>query len=184
MFALIQTPIFKRIAIAFVNNKLARTNGRLFFFLFMLGVLVIGCFTSPTVLFAIMLPILNEIFFLAKVKKGDKLGKYMMLCMCFTIAISSGMTPIAHVFCTSAISAAEKILKYELNFSILKYCAFAIPLGLVAFGIMIGTFLLIIKKQDVVCLTDVNISSIKKSMPAMDAQEIISIIVFSIVIIL
>lgn len=178
MFALTQTPVFKRIALSFVNNKLARTNGHLFVFLFMLGVLLIGCFTSPTVLFALIYPILKEIFFLARVKKGDKIGKLMILALCFSVSISSGMTPIAHVFCVQAMKIAE------VELSMLQYTAFAFPLGLVAFLLMIGTFLLILKKRDVKCLTNVNVASIKRSLPKMNAQEILSIVIFCIVIVL
>ncbi|MCQ3907459.1 MAG: hypothetical protein MJ219_01560 [Mycoplasmoidaceae bacterium] len=178
MFALTETPVFKRIALSFVNNRLARTNGHLFVFLFMLGVLLIGCFTSPTVLFALIYPILKEIFFLAKIKKGEKIGKFMILALCFTISISSGMTPIAHVFCVQAMSVAGVPL------SMLKYTAFAFPLGLVIFSLMIGTFLLILKKQDVKCLTNVNVASIKRSLPKMNTQEILSIAIFCVVIVL
>lgn len=178
MFALTETPVFKRIALSFVNNKLARTNGYLFVFLFMFGVLLIGCFTSPTVLFALIYPILKEIFFLAKIKKGDKIGKFMILALCFSVSISSGMTPIAHVFCTQAMSVAG------LPLSMLEYTAFAFPLGLVIFLLMIGTFLLILKKQDVKCLTNVNVASIKRSLPKMDVKEILSIVVFCVVIVL
>ena len=178
MFALTETPVFKRIALAFVNNNIARKNGHLFVFLFMLGVLLIGCFTSPTVLFALIYPILKEIFFLAKVKKGDKIGKYMILALCFTVSISSGMTPIAHVFCVQVMKVAQ------VQISMLQYTAFAFPLGLVAFLLMIGTFLLILKKKDVACLTNVNVASIKSSLPKMNEQELLSIIVFCVVIIL
>lgn len=183
-FALVQTPVFKRIALAFVSIRLARTNGHLFIFLFLLAVLIIACFTSPTVLFAIMYPILKEIFFLAKVKKGDKLSKYLMLGMCFTIAIGSGMTTIAHVFPLTAIATAERIIGHTLDISILQYMAFAIPFGLVAFLLIVGTFLLILKKEDTVCLTNVNVINIKNTLPKMNIQELVSIITFLIVVLL
>ena len=67
-YALTKTSLIKRIAIGFINNKIARKS--YFFILFFLSaVLVLGLFISPTVLFIIILPILEEIFAVAQIKR-------------------------------------------------------------------------------------------------------------------
>ena len=60
-YALSKTSFIKRVAISFVNFKLARKNGYLFIFFFLLASLILGLFISPSVLFLVLLPILNEI---------------------------------------------------------------------------------------------------------------------------
>ena len=72
-YALSKTSIIKRITLAFINSKLAKKSGLWFCFLFLLAVLIVGLFMSPSVLFVIVLPILKEILKLANVEKGEKL---------------------------------------------------------------------------------------------------------------
>ena len=135
-YALSKTTLIKRVAITFVNSKLAKKNGYFFIFLFLLAVLILGLFISPSVLFIIMLPILNEILEITKIDKKDKVAKVMMIGLGFTVSISSGMTPIAHVFPVLAINAAG------LKISTFAYMGLAIPAGLLLFLLMY--FLLIV----------------------------------------
>ena len=74
-YALSKTSIIKRITLWFINTPLARKNGIWFSFLFLFSVLIVGLFTSPSVLFVVVLPILNEVFNIANIKKGDKIAK-------------------------------------------------------------------------------------------------------------
>ena len=50
-YALSKTSLIKRIAINFINFKIAKKNGYLFIFSFLLITLILGLFISPTVLF-------------------------------------------------------------------------------------------------------------------------------------
>lgn len=177
-FAISQTPLIKRIAIGFVNNKLAKKNGFLFISLFLVGTLVLGLFISPTVLFVVLLPILEEIFKISKVEKGEKIGKVLMMGLGFTVSISSGMTTIAHVFPVLAMEAAH------VSVSPLQYMGFAIPVGLIIFILMLVMFFIYLRKEDLSKLKNVDVTSLKEELPKMGKAEIITLVIFAIVILL
>ncbi len=176
-YALSKTSLIKRVAIAFVDNKLAKKSGKGFICLFLLAVLVLGLFISPSVLFVIILPILEEIFKLAGIDKEDKAAKVLMMGLGFTVSISSGMTPIAHVFPVLAMNAAG------VDVSAAVYMGFAIPAGLVLFGLMLLIFFLILR-PDVSKLKNVDVSKIKNELPPVDKKDIITLVIFVLVILL
>ena len=176
-YALSKTTLIKRVAITFVNSKLAKKNGYFFIFLFLLAVLILGLFISPSVLFIIMLPILNEILEITKIDKKDKVAKVMMIGLGFTVSISSGMTPIAHVFPVLAINAAG------LKISTFAYMGLAIPAGLILFLLMY--FLLIVFIQpDVKNISFEDINKLKDDLPKLNKKDIYTLVIFIIVLIL
>lgn len=177
-YALSQTSLIKRIALSFVDLKLAKRSAFCFVCLFLTGVLVLGLFISPSVLFVIILPILNEILFLAGIEKGDKLGKIMMIGLGFTVSLSSGMTTIAHVFPILAMNAAN--LK---DITPLEYMGFAIPTGLVIFILMLLVFYISIRKEKN-RFSIVDVKSIKNELPNLNKKDIFTLVIFVIVILL
>ena len=176
-YALSKTSIIKRITLWFINTPLAKKHGLWFSFLFLLAVLLIGLFISPSVLFVVVLPILNEIFNIAKIERGEKIAKALLMGLGFTVSISSGMTPIAHVFPILAMEAAN----IEIN--ALSYMLFAIPTGLVIFLLMF-VMLFIIYRPNSNKLTNIDTSSLKLEVPKINKQDIITLITFLVVIIL
>ena len=97
-YAFSQTGYVKKIALGFVTSKFARKSPWRFATCFFLAVIVIGCFMSPTVLYFVILPILEEIYNVLGLKKGNKYANMLMMGLVFCTSLSSGMTPIAHVF--------------------------------------------------------------------------------------
>ena len=176
-YALSKTSVIKRISIWFVSNKIARKNGWLFVTMFLLSVLFVGMFMSPTVLFMILIPILEQILEIAKIKKGEKVGKLLYIGMAFCVSISSGMTPIAHVFPIYAMNAAGLKMNY------LSYMAFAIPVGLVVFALMLLMFRAFLK-PDVSKLANLDVSEMKNEMPKLDLNEILILSIFVLVVFL
>lgn len=176
-YSLSKTSLIKRIAIGFVSTKLAKKNGYWFIFLFLTAVLLLGLFISPSVLFVIILPILEEIFKIAKIEKGDRVAKMLMIGLGFTVSISSGMTPIAHVFPILAMNAAH------ISVAPLSYMAFAIPVGLVTFLLMFLVFRLIIR-PDVSRLKNVDVTSLKNDLPRLDSKDITTLVIFIVVVLL
>lgn len=176
-YALSKTSFIKRISIGFVNSKLAKKNGYAFIFLFLLAVLILGMFISPSVLFVIILPILNEILDVAGISKDDKIAKVMMIGLGFTVSISSGMTPIAHVFPVIAMTTAK------IEVSPVSYMGFAIPAGFVLFLLMYGLLILCIR-PNVKQLKDADVSSLKSNLPKIDKKDIIVLTVFIIILLL
>lgn len=176
-YALSKTSLIKRIALTFVNFKIAQKNSYLFIFFFLLATLILGLFISPSVLFVILLPILNEIISLLNIEKDDKISKVLMLGLGFTVSISSGMTPIAHVFPLLAINAAN------IEVSTFEYIAIAFPAGLVLFLLTYLVLILCIRpKKD--GLNFENVANLKKSLQKLDKKDIITLIIFISVLVL
>lgn len=176
-YALSKTSLIKRIAIAFVNNKLAKKGGFFFISLFLSSVLLLGLFMSPSVLFVVMLPILYEILKIANIEKSDNIGKILMMGLGFTVSISSGMTPIAHVFPVLALNAAK------LEVSPISYMAIAIPVGLAIFILMLLIFKLFIR-IDTSKLQNIIVEELKNELPKISKRDIATLVIFIIVVLL
>lgn len=176
-YALSQTSLIKRISISFINSKLAHKNGYFFLFLFLFSILIIGMFISPSVLFVVILPILNEILDISEISKNDKIAKFLMIGLGFTVSISSGMTPIAHVFPILAMNAAG------IQVSLISYMAMAVPVGLLLFIIMFFMLLIIIR-PNVKQLNNLNIKDIKDNLPKINIKDITILIIFITVLLL
>ena len=170
-YSLSKTSLIKRVSINFINLKLAKKNGYLFIFSFLLITLFLGLFISPTVLFIVLLPILNEILELLNINKSDKIAKILMLGLGFSVSISSGMTPIAHVFPVLAMNAAG------IDISSFKYMAIAIPSGLIIFILMYFVLILLIRPNfNNVDFSKVN--ELKNNLTKYDKKEIVILIIF------
>lgn len=141
-YALSTTNIIKKVSVWFITNKLSKKGPWWFVTMFTFSIILLGMFISPSVLFVVLLPILYEIYESVGIKKGSKLGTMLMLILAFSVSISSGMTPIAHVFPIISIGIYEKLTGMVLSYA--KYMAIAIPVGLLAsiFMILMFKFLL------------------------------------------
>ena len=176
-YALSKTSLIRRIAISFVNLKLAKKNGYFFIFSFLFATLFLGLFISPTVLFVVLLPILNEILDILKIDKEDKIAKVLMLGLGFSVSISSGMTPIAHVFPILAINAAN------LNISTFAYIGVALPSGLIVFILMYFLLILCIR-PDVNKINYDEVSKLKESLPKLNKKDVTVLSIFIVVLLL
>lgn len=137
-YAFSQTGYVKKIALGFVTSKFARQTPWRFAISFFLSVIIIGCFMSPTVMFFVILPILTEIYNILKLEKGDKYANMLMVGLVFCTSLSSGMTPIAHVFPVLSMNVYESLTNNTINYG--QYMLFAIPTGLLIFVAMMLVF--------------------------------------------
>lgn len=176
-YALSKTSLIRRVAISFVNFKLAKKNIYFFTFFFLLACLLLGLFISPTVLFVILLPILNEILDILKIEKSSRIAKILMLGLGFSVSISSGMTPIAHVFPVLAINAAG------LQVSTFAYMGIAIPAGLILFLIMYFMLILFIR-PDIKELNYSEVEKLKEQLPKINKKDVIVLSIFIVVLLL
>ena len=88
-----------------------------------------------------------------------------MLGLGFSVSISSGMTPIAHVFPILAINAAN------LDISTFAYIGVALPSGLIIFILMY--FLLILGiRPDVNKINYDEVSKLKETLPKLNKKDI------------
>lgn len=180
-YTLAQTPFLKRCAIFFITCKLAKKGSWYFVCLFFASVLFIGSFISPTVLFVVFLPILEEIYKVLKIEKGEKCGAMLMMGLAFCTSISSGMTPIAHVFSTMAMGFYKEATGEVISYN--SYMAFAIPVGILCAIIMILIFRFILN-PDMSKLKNLDIEFLKKDLKKADKREILCILVFIFVVLL
>ena len=137
-YAFSQTGYVKKIALGFVTSKFARKTPWRFAFCFFAAVLVIGLFMSPTVLYFIILPILEEIYNVLGLKKGDKYANMLMMGLVFCTSLSSGMTPIAHVFPVLSMGVFKSLTGSSISYG--QYMLYAIPTGIIIFALMMLVF--------------------------------------------
>lgn len=142
-YALSQTSFLRRSALAFVNSRAAQRGPWSFAILFFLSALILGLFLSPTVLFIIYLPICKEIRKVLALKDGDTYGSMLMMGTTFSIAISSGVTPIAHVFSIMAMGFYE--VATGLTISTFDYIAFGSVVGILTFSAMLLLFRFVLR---------------------------------------
>ena len=137
-YAFSQTGYVRKIALGFVTSKFARKSPWRFAFCFFAAVIVIGLFMSPSVLYFVILPILEEIYNILGLKKGDKYASMLMVGLVFCTSLSSGMTPIAHVFPVLSMNVFQSLTGATINYG--QYMLFAIPTGIVIFAVMMLIF--------------------------------------------
>ena len=157
-YALGKTSYIKRIALAFITSSFAKKGPWWFATLYSASIIFLGMFISPTVLFFVYLPILEEIYNLLGLKKGDKLAAMLMMSTVIMCGVSSGMTPIAHVF--PLISMGLYADMYGVAIDYARYMITAIPVGLLTFVLVMIVFKLILR-PDMSALKNFDISRIK-----------------------
>lgn len=141
--ALAKTGILRRIAVSFMTSRLAQRGPWHFVALYFASILFLGSFISPTVLFFLYLPMLEEICSILSLEKGNKNAAMLMMGTVIMTGISSGMTPIAHVFPLIAINAYEAFAKTTV--STLSYLGLAIPVGLLTAILVVAVFRLFLR---------------------------------------
>ena len=142
-YALSKTSYIKRIAVSFITSRFASRGPWAFITLYFFSILFTGSFISPTVLFFVYLPILDEIYELLNLKRGDPFAALLMMGTVIMCGISSGMTPIAHVFPILALSAYQTAYETAIGYG--PYMAIAIPVGLITATLVLAAFRMILR---------------------------------------
>ncbi|GEN48003.1 SLC13 family permease [Ligilactobacillus pobuzihii] len=142
-YTLSQTSMIKRIAVLFVTNRFAQRGPWSFTLSFFAVILLLGLFMSPTILFFLLLPILEEIFSLLDLQKGESFAELLMVGLVAFTCLAAGMTPIAHVYPVIALGILESLTNISVgNFA---YIEFALPAGLLIFAAVILLWKLLFK---------------------------------------
>ena len=180
-YALSKTSFIKRVALSFINSKIAAKGPWYFVTLYFASIIFVGCFISPTVLFFVYLPIVEEIYHILTLKKGDKLASMLMMGTVIMCGISSGMTPIAHVFPLIAMGLYEDVYQVSVNYA--TFMSIAIPVGLLS---AIGAIVLfkLILKPDMSALKDFDQCSLTGVDGKLTKREKAIIGIFALVVIL
>ena len=98
-YALSQTPFVRRCAVWFVSSRMAQKGPWQLTWLFFLSVIFLGLFISPTVLFVIYLPIIEEIYAVLGIQKGDKAASMLMMGLVLSLIHISSTTCVTLVSC-------------------------------------------------------------------------------------
>lgn len=178
-YVLSETPFLKRCALYFITSPIAERGPWLFVISFLTAIIFIGCFVSPTVLFVVFLPILEKINEILGLKKGGKVGSMLMIGLAFAVSVSSGMTPIAHVFSIMALGFYNTATGLSISYS--DYMAFAIPVGIISMVFLLLIFRFILN-PDMSELKNIDVSLLKKELTPMDKKEKTILLIFCMIV--
>lgn len=134
-YSLSETGLLKRIALLFVNSKIAQKSNLHFAIMVWLAVMVVGSFIAPTVTFLLFYSLLEEIFQTCNLQKGNKFANMLMVGTAFSTSISCAMTPIAHTFPLMAMGFYTRDTGLSINY--FRYMSISIPICIILFIIMI-----------------------------------------------
>ncbi len=169
VYPLSQTNFVRRVTVAFITNPIAK-KGPWFFVSFLFAALtLIGCFISPSVLFVAFMPFLEDIYKLLDIKKGGKTGNMLMMGTAFCISLSSGMTPIGHVWPTLAMGYYASA--FESSISAFQYMAFGVPTGIILVIALILVFKFIYRPDDINDIDPNKAEALKGTFPKADLRE-------------
>lgn len=180
-YALSKTSYIKRIALSFITSKLAQKGPWYFATLYGASIIFLGMFISPTVLFFVYLPIHEEICTLLNLKKGDKLAAMLMISTVIFCGVSSGMTPIAHVFPLIGMGLYADMYGVAIDYA--RYMITAIPVGIVTFVLVMLSFKIFLK-PNMDAFENFDIQQIKGSKEVTTLSEKIILAIFGLVIVL
>ena len=178
-FVLSETPFVKRCAISFMTSHWAKKGPWWFILSYVAAILFIGSFMSPTVTFLLFLPIMEDILRMLGIEKGHSLGKMMMVLLASCSSISSGMTPIAHVFNIMAMSLYQAATGNIIGYG--PYMAFAIPVGILTSLALVVLFR-VGMKPDMDIFQKVDYEALEAQIPPMDKREKLCLSIFGVVV--
>lgn len=135
-YSLSETGFLRRLALAFLNSRLARRGAWAFVFMFLLAVLALGSFIAPTVTFLMYFALHKEVAQALGLKPGSAMARVLMIGTACVTSISCAMTPIAHTFPLMALGFHETATGEAISY--LAYLKIGLPSGLVLFAITLG----------------------------------------------
>ncbi|MDO5331224.1 MAG: anion permease [Bacillota bacterium] len=170
VYPLSKTNFVRRTTIAFITNKIASKGPWHFVSFLFAAEMILGLFISPSVLFVAFVPFLEDIYSVLGLNKGSKAANMIMLGSVFTIGLSSGMTPIGHVWPTMAMGYLTDANGAPLINSF-QFMAMGIPTGIIILVLMILMFKLLYRPDDINEIDPTKALSLKGSVPKADAKE-------------
>jgi sodium-dependent dicarboxylate transporter 2/3/5 len=172
-YPLSRTGFVRRCTIAFITNPVALRGPWWFLGFLFAAVTFMGCFISPSVLFVAFLPFLEDIYQVLGLRKGSRVAEVMMLGVAFCTGMSSGMTPIGHVWPTLAMGSLKTITGMELNQ--FQYMAVGIPTGILCIALMLLMFRIFYRPEDIQAIDPAGALALRGSLPPADRREIITV---------
>lgn len=181
-YALTEVGFTKRVAQVFIASRFARRGAWPFTMMFLLAVLVTGCFidAAPTIVFFVALA--HEIFDRLGYKPGEKYPLMLILGAGFITNFAFGMTPISHPVPVIGLSIFSALTD-GMTINFFEYMALAVPVGLVQFVLLL-LFFRFVMKPDTSRFKNIDFNKLAgEKMPPMGAREKATVIVYGIVVI-
>ncbi len=182
VYPLSQTNFVRRVTVAFITNRVAKKGPWHFVCFLFVAITLIGLFISPSVLFVAFLPFLEDIYKVLDIKKGGKTGNMLMMGSAFCISLSSGMTPIGHVWPTLAMGYYASAFNSPI--SAFQYMAFGVPTGILLVIALILVFKFIYRPDDIKDIETSKAEALKGSFPKADLREKLIIAIMILVVFL
>lgn len=182
VYPLSKTNFVRRTTISLITNKIAIKGPWYFVSFLFIAETLLGLFISPSVLFVAFLPFLEDIYNVLNLKKGSMSANMLMLGTAFCISLSSGMTPIGHVWPTLAMGAYQSATGISINQ--FEYMAIGIPCGFILVALLILVFKFIYKPNDINEINPKSALSLKSTSLKADKKEIIILLTVALVVIL
>lgn len=180
-YALVQTPIIEFVAIKMITSRFSRRSPWHFVLTFILSVYFIGLFISPSVLFMVVLPIFDRLIKIFHLEKGHKTVEFLALALIVSLGLSTGATPISHVFSVMAMSAFQTITSGTISY--IDYMMVGIPTTL----IILALFIVISKyiyKPNLTMIKEIDAHQLKEETLLMTKKDYIIGFVFILTILL
>ena len=174
IYVLGETPFLKRCGVFFMTTRIARKGPWFFLASFFFAVLFVGCFMSPSIAYVIFLPIAESLCQMINEEKGGKIGKMLLMGIVFCCSTAAGMTPIGHVFPLVGLGIYESMTGNTIGY--MQYMTVAVPAGIIIAALMVVLFWLVLR-PDASKFEQIDYEKLKKSLPAMDKREILSIVI-------
>ncbi|MBR2801773.1 MAG: anion permease [Erysipelotrichaceae bacterium] len=169
VYPLSQTGFVRRCTISFITNRYARRGPWQFVTFLFTAVTLMGFFISPSVLFVAFMPFLEDICQVLGIRKGGKTGNMLMMGTAFCISMSSGMTPIGHVWPTLAMGYYASATGEAINQ--FQYMAMGIPVGILLLIALLLIFRFLYRPDDLSAIDPNKAEVFKDSIEPADRRE-------------
>lgn len=178
--ALNQAGFTKRITIWFMTRDFAKKNPWTFTYAFLGTCLFVGLWLDATVTLVFFLAIAYQMFEKLGYKKGDKYPLMIVIGLTFAVNLAFAMTPISHTITLIGMGVYSGVTNGG-NINFIEYMAVGIPVGLVAFVIMLMFFRYVVN-PDVGNFKNVNYDTLIGEMPGpMKLREKAIVAIFGLV---
>ena len=171
--------LLRRIAVMMITSKLSRKGPWYLACAIILAGFVIGCFMDPTVTCILMFALCAEILRTLGIKKGDRVGEFLMLGLCSFIAISYCATTLGHSVPLTVMSLFEELGTYNQ----LQYLVGGVLVSLVFFVVFIVLYKFVFR-VNVGELADFDADALKATLPPFSKEEKYGAIIYGCVILL
>lgn len=169
--------LLRRIAVMMITSRLSRKGPWFLACAIILAGFVIGCFMDPTVTCILMFALCGEILNTLGIKKGHRIGEFLMLGLCSFIAISYCSTTLGHSVPLTVMALFEELGTYNQ----LQYLIAGIAVGIVYFVVYILIYKFIYR-VDVKELANFDADALKATLPPMSKEEKYGAIIYGCVI--